>query len=259
MIQFYAPDIERTLTLPESDSQHCVRVLRMRAGDELEVIDGRGHRFRCSLVDAHSKHAAVEILERSDMPLGWTQQITVAVAPTKHLDRMEWMVEKLTEIGVNRIIPLLCRHSERKEIKVERLQKIAVSAMKQSLKAVLPQIDEMTPIRNVIPQLKGAQRFVAYCDDTVPRVSLARSYRPYGDAAVMIGPEGDFSPEEISEAIQEGWKPVTLGDNRLRIETAAIVGCDTFHILDQAHTPVSTDTNQPVTSAIQTDTNDTHP
>lgn len=234
MIQFYAPDIERTLTLPESDSQHCVRVLRMRAGDEVEVIDGRGHRFRCALADAHSKHAAVEILDRCDMPLSWQQQITVAVAPTKHLDRMEWMVEKLTEIGVNRIIPLLCRRSERKEIKVERLQKIAISAMKQSLKAVLPQIDEMTPIRNVIPQLREAQRFVAYCDDAVPRISLARSYQPHRDAAIMIGPEGDFSSEEIAAAITEGWQPVTLGDNRLRTETAAIVGCDTFHILDQA-------------------------
>ena len=144
MIQFYAPDIETTLTLPQSDSQHCVRVLRMQAGDELEVIDGHGHRFRCILVDAHSKHASVEILERTEMPLPWSQQITVAVAPTKHMDRMEWMVEKLTEIGVNRIVPLLCARSERKEIKVERLEKIAVSAMKQSLKSVLPQILPMT-------------------------------------------------------------------------------------------------------------------
>lgn len=233
MIQFFAPDIESTLTLPQSDSQHCVRVLRMQPGDELDVIDGRGHRFRCVLVDAHSKHASVEILERIDMPLCWPQQITVAVAPTKHMDRMEWMVEKLTEIGVNRIIPLLCQRSERKEIKTERLEKIAVSAIKQSLKSVLPEIMPMTSIRDVIHSFPEAQRFVAYCDPTIPRLNLCHEYQAGRDAVIMIGPEGDFSPEEINEALSSGWKPVTLGDNRLRTETAAIVGCDTFHIIDQ--------------------------
>lgn len=233
MIQFFAPDIESTHTLPQSDSQHCVRVLRMQPGDELDVIDGRGHRFRCVLADAHSKHATVEIIERIDMPLSWPQQITVAVAPTKHMDRMEWMVEKLTEIGVNRIIPLLCRRSERKEIKTERLEKIAVSAMKQSLKSVLPEITAMTPVKDVIRSYSDIQRFVAYCDPTIPRLNLCQQYQAGKDAIIMIGPEGDFSPEEIGEALDCGWKPVTLGDNRLRTETAAIVGCDTFHIIDQ--------------------------
>lgn len=233
MIQFFAPDIESTLTLPQSDSQHCVRVLRMQPGDELDVIDGRGHRFRCVLADAHSKHAAVEIIEKIDMPLCWSQQITVAVAPTKHMDRMEWMVEKLTEIGVNRIIPLLCRRSERKEIKTERLEKIAVSAMKQSLKSVMPEIYPMTPVREVINSFAEAQRFIAYCDPSIPRLNLSQVYQAVKDAVIMIGPEGDFSPEEIKAALDAGWKPVTLGDNRLRTETAAIVGCDTFHIIDQ--------------------------
>ena len=140
MILFYAPDIEQTLTLPESDSQHAIRVLRMKEGEEIAVIDGRGHRFICRIAAAHPKHASVVIDHVEAMPLSWPQSITIAVAPTKHIDRMEWLVEKLTEIGVNRIVPLLGRRSERKEIKVERLEKIAVSAMKQSLKAVLPQI-----------------------------------------------------------------------------------------------------------------------
>lgn len=233
MIQFFAPDIETTLTLPQSDSQHCVRVLRMQPGDELDVIDGRGHRFRCVLVDAHQKHAAVEIVERTDMPLCWQQEITVAVAPTKHMDRMEWMVEKLTEIGVNRIIPLLCRRSERKEIKTERLEKIAISAMKQSLKSVLPEICPMTPVHEVINSFTDAQRFMAYCDPSIPRLNLSQEYQAGKDAVIMIGPEGDFAPEEIKAALDAGWKPVTLGDNRLRTETAAVVGCDTFHIIDQ--------------------------
>lgn len=233
MIRFFAPEIETALRLPESDSQHAVRVLRMKEGEQIEVIDGQGHLFKCVLVDAHPKHAQIEILDRVDLPLSWSQQIAVAVAPTKHIDRMEWMVEKLTEIGVNRIIPLLCQRSERKEIKAERLRKIAVSAMKQSLKSVLPEISDMTPIRNVVNEFASWQRFVAYCDKDTPRRNLAQTYTPMTNAIVMIGPEGDFSPAEINATITAGWQPVTLGDNRLRTETAAVVACDTFHIIDQ--------------------------
>ena len=154
MIQFYAPDIAETLTLPESDSRHAVKVLRMTEGEELQVIDGRGNVYTCRLVDAHPKRAGVEIAECRRQPLPWSQQIVVAVAPTKHMDRMEWLVEKLTETGVNRIVPLLCDRSERREIKTERLEKIAVSAMKQSLKAVLPVIDPMTPLRQAVGGLQ---------------------------------------------------------------------------------------------------------
>lgn len=233
MIQFYAPDIERSLTLPESDSAHCVRVLRMREGDTLEVIDGLGHAFTCRLVAAHPKHASVTIIARRDMRLNWSQHITVGVAPTKHLDRMEWMTEKLTEIGVNSIVPLRCDRSERKELKTERLRKIAVSAMKQSLKAVLPDISEMTPLSEYLRTCRTSQRFIAYCDPSIPRRSLASLYRPEIDTAVIIGPEGDFSPDEIRLALDLGWQPVTLGPERLRTETAAIVAADTFHIIDQ--------------------------
>ncbi len=234
MIQFYAPDIRETLTLPESDSQHCVRVLRMQPGDMIEVIDGKGWSYTCRLVSAHSKHAMVEIVREQQAPLPWDNFITVAVAPTKHLDRMEWMTEKLVEIGVNRIVPLLCRHSERKEIKVERLQKIAVSAMKQSLKSVLPQIDEMTPIKKFIDSLpEGNDRFIAYCDRNIERNLLAKCYRSGHDTVIMIGPEGDFSPEEVEYAIKAGFRPVSLGDCRLRTETAAVTACDTCHIINQ--------------------------
>ncbi len=233
MIQFYAPDIQTTLTLPESDSQHAVKVLRLREGDTLDVIDGRGNRYSCRLVAAHPKHAAVEIVATEHVALYWEQHITVGVAPTKHLDRMEWMVEKLTEIGVNSIVPLLCDRSERKEIKVERLQKIAVAAMKQSLKAFLPKISPMTPIEAFLTECSANQRFIAYCDPAIPRHELVAKYRSRTDTAIIIGPEGDFSPREIEYALAGGWQPVTLGDNRLRTETAAIVACDTFHIIDE--------------------------
>ncbi len=233
MIRFYAPDIEQTLTLPESDSGHAVRVLRMRPGDELEVTDGRGKLYACRITDAHQRHVAVEILRCQNSPLCWPQEITMAVAPTKHLDRMEWMIEKLTEIGVNRIVPVLCNRSERREIKTERLEKIAVSAMKQSLKCTLPVIDAMTPLRQFLASCSAEQKFIAHCDSTSERKLLAREYRPRTSAAVLIGPEGDFDPAEVDGALKGGWMPVTLGDNRLRTETAAIVACDTFHIIDQ--------------------------
>jgi len=234
MIQFFAPDIETIPILPESDSQHCVRVLRMKPGEEIEVIDGKGYRYKCQLIDAHPKRASVEIIDRKPMPLSWRNNITIAVAPTKHLDRMEWMVEKLTEIGVNRIIPLLCRYSERKEIKIERLEKIAISAMKQSLKAVLPKIDQMTPFKDVILSNEYSQRFIAYCDQSIPRKLLSTEYQANSDAIILIGPEGDFSQEEISLALHNQYSPVSLGENRLRTETAAFVACDTFHIINQA-------------------------
>lgn len=234
MIQFYSPDIYHTLALPESDSKHCVRVLRMKEGDMVEVTDGKGHRYTCRLMDANPKGAAVEIVDVENIALPWSQRITVAVAPTKHLDRMEWLVEKLTEIGINRFVPLLCRHSERRELKTERLEKIAVSAMKQSLKAVLPQIDGMTPFESFVAACTSEQRFICYCSDDVERRSLACEYRPGKDVTIIIGPEGDFSPSEVKSAMDNGFMPVTLGDTRLRTETAALVACATCHVIDGA-------------------------
>lgn len=234
MIQFFAPDIATSPELPESDSRHAVRVLRMREGDELQVIDGKGRVYLCRLADAHPKHAAVEIISSSEVPLPWGQQLAVAVAPTKHMDRMEWLVEKMTEVGVNTIIPLLCDRSERREIKTERLEKIAVAAMKQSLKASLPAIMPMTPLREVVRMMPESQRMVAYCDPSIPRVDFAQSYRAGADTLILIGPEGDFSPQEIKLTLDSGFKPVTLGNNRLRTETAALYALSACHILDQS-------------------------
>ncbi len=235
MIRFYAPDIESELTLPESDSNHCVRVLRHEVGDTIEVVDGKGHEFTCKLLDKHSKHTAVEIVEKRSEILPWSNNIIIAVAPTKLMDRMEWMVEKLTEIGVNRIIPILCEHSERKEIKPERLEKIAVAAMKQSLKATLPIIDSMTPINKLIEDTKEfhGQKFVAYCDDVSDKELLAKAYRPGKDVIILIGPEGDFSSAEITRLLDTGFHTISLGDCRLRTETAALVACDSIQILNQ--------------------------
>lgn len=235
MIRFYAPDIATNPVLPEVESQHCVKVLRTQPGDMVEVVDGAGFLYRCRMVDPHPKRALVEVMERVGQPLSWSAQITIAIGPTKHMDRMEWLVEKLVEIGVNRIIPIRTCYSERKEIKQERLQKIAVSAMKQSLKAVLPEILPMTPISEVLTADYGSvQKFMAYCDPDIPRVGLVDAYTPGSDALILIGPEGDFSKEEINAALGNGFAPVTFGENRLRTETAALYGCTAIHVLNTA-------------------------
>lgn len=233
MIQFYSPDIETTLFLPESDSQHCCRVLRMQPGDNVTVVDGRGNRFLCRLTDNNPKRTRVEIVERQIVPPVWPNTITLMIGPTKHNDRMEWLVEKLVEIGINRIVPVKCRYSERKEIKRERLEKIAVSAMKQSLKATLPEVSEMLPLARAVKTFTASQRYVGYCDADTPRRLLAAEYKPNSDVILLIGPEGDFSHDEIQMLIGEGYIPVTMGDNRLRTETAALVGVTTFHVVNQ--------------------------
>lgn len=235
MIRFYAPDIDTTGLLPEGESGHAVRVLRRRPGDEVEAVDGKGTLFRCRLLDDNHRGAAVEIVERIAMPKVWKPYITVAVAPTKHADRMEWLVEKLVEIGIDRFVPLRCERSERKELKRERIEKIAVSAMKQSLKAVLPRIDDTVTLKNFLAEYAAspAQKFVGYCDADTPRRLLAKAYAPGSDVTLLIGPEGDFSPAEIEACLNAGFVPVTMGDNRLRTETAALVGADTIHIVNQ--------------------------
>ena len=234
MHRFFAPDIATTLTLPEEESRHCTRVLRLAEGDEIEVIDGAGMLYRCRIAMAHAKHCGVEIVDKQVVSPHWGTKIAIAVAPTKNLDRIEWMAEKCTEMGIDRITPLLCRHSERKVLKTDRLRKIVVAAMKQSLKAQLPLIDELTPIKAIIDEDFDGQRFIAYCDESLPRderKSLAQVYDPSRDALVMIGPEGDFDPREVDEALRAGFVPVTLGESRLRTETAALMAVATIHTI----------------------------
>lgn len=231
MIQFYAPDIEKTLTLPESDSGHAVRVLRMRSGDEMQVIDGKGNIFKCVLEDAHPKHVGVSIVDKQYLSNHWRCKIELAVAPTKHIDRMEWLVEKVVEIGVDRIIPLRCDRSERKEIKHERLQKIAVSAMKQSLKTVLPQVEEMMPIKIYLSENFNGLKYFCYCDSNIPRVIMSKDYRASQNVRILIGPEGDFSASEADYAQKSGYIPVSLGESRLRTETAGIFALTQIHTL----------------------------
>ncbi|MBR2378755.1 MAG: 16S rRNA (uracil(1498)-N(3))-methyltransferase [Bacteroidaceae bacterium] len=230
---FYTPDIAETLTLPEVESGHCVRVLRLVEGDEIGLIDGRGTFYRAAIDLAHNKRCKVRILEERSQPAHWVGPIEIAIAPTKNLDRMEWFTEKTTEMGVDAIVPLLCRFSERKELKVERIEKIAISAMKQSLKAVLPCIDEMTPFERYVREPFDGQKFIAHCYADEERKLLSQTYKAGSSARILIGPEGDFSPEEVSLAIENSYVPISLGASRLRTETAGVVACHTLHTLNE--------------------------
>lgn len=233
MHRFYAPDIESDNLLPEDEVRHCVRVLRLSEGERLEVVDGKGNLFVCRLVNADLRHCLVDIEDRQSLPAHWGCDISIAIAPTKNIDRLEWMVEKVVEMGVDRIIPVSCRYSERKVLKTERLHKIAVSAMKQSLKTRLPVVDELTPVENVLRAQYPGQRFIAYCDREFERRSFVKEYTKGGNVLVLIGPEGDFSKDEIRMAVDSGFMPVSLGESRLRTETAGVFACAAIHTINQ--------------------------
>lgn len=240
MIQFYIPDIEMLQVLPETESGHCVRVLRKQTGDEIVCVDGRGHRFRCRITEAHPKHCGIEVMESEEVPPHWGVDITLCFAPTKNLDRIEWMAEKCTELGIDTFVPVECRYSERRALKTERLNKILVSAMKQSLKAQLPELHEFTPVKQVLTDFDGilghsfkGQKFICYCSDEVERHEFVKEYHAGEDVAILIGPEGDFSTEEVKLALDHGWSPVTLGDSRLRTETAALTAVTFVHCINQ--------------------------
>ncbi len=232
MIIFYSPDIMTCPELPEEESGHVVRVLRHVEGDEIEVVDGNGTWYHCRITAAHHKHCGLEILS-SHPDQHWPYKVELAIGPTKNLDRMEWWLEKSVEMGLDRFTPLRCRFSERKEMKIERMRKIAISAMKQSLKATLPQIDEMTDIKRFVAEPFDGQKFIAHCMDDQPRQLLSHLVRKGCDVRILIGPEGDFSPEEVQLAIQNGYQPVSLGDQRLRTETAALVSVHTVHLINE--------------------------
>ena len=232
MIIFYCEDIETNPVLSEEDSAHAVRVLRHVEGDEVTVVDGKGRYFGCAITAAHPKHCGLQILAADD-ERHWPYSVQLAVAPTKNLDRMEWWLEKATEMGLDRFTPLKCRFSERKEIKTERMRKIAISAMKQSLKATLPQIDEMTDIKSFVQEPFDGQKFIAHCMKDEPRKLLTHEVCPGDNVRVLIGPEGDFSADEVALAIQNGYVPVSLGEQRLRTETAALAAVHTVHVINE--------------------------
>ncbi len=213
------------------ESGHCVRVLRLGEGSEILLTDGRGSFYEAVISRAHPKRCGVTILKSWRQPVPWSFNLHIAVAPTKNMDRMEWFVEKATEIGINAITCLNCRFSERREIKLARLEKILVSAMKQSQKATLPMLEEMVDFKRYVTTPFEGRKFIAHCEEG-EKPLLKQLYRPGENALILIGPEGDFSPEEIGLAQANGFEPISLGESRLRTETAALVACHTIHVLN---------------------------
>ncbi len=229
---FYAPDIATNPELPEEEANHCVRVLRLNEGDEILVTDGKGTFYKAAIRRANTKHCEISILENWRQPALWNFKLHIAVAPTKNMDRMEWFVEKATEIGIDTITCLNCRFSERKEVKTARLEKILVSAMKQSQKATLPRLNGMTDFKRFISEPFDGRKFIAHCEEE-EKPLLKHVYHPGENALILIGPEGDFSTEEIRLAEKNGFEAISLGESRLRTETAALVACHTIHVLNQ--------------------------
>lgn len=230
-IILYTPDILSNPELPAEEALHCVKVLRMKEGDEVLLTDGKGTFFEASIVQAHLKHCIVDIKKTIEYHKPWNFNLQIAFAPTKNMDRVEWFAEKAAEIGIDCFSPILCQFSERKEIKLPRIEKILVSAMKQSQKAILPQLNQLTSFSDFIKQDFEGRKFIAHCYDT-PKAELKATYRKGENVLIMIGPEGDFSEKEVEEAIAAGFEPVSLGQSRLRTETAALVACHTIHVLN---------------------------
>lgn len=240
---FYTPEIAQgKCELPPEESAHAVRVLRMKEDDELLLADGKGHFHLAHITLASQKHCCFQVDKSWDDHKLWQGNIHLAVAPTKNMDRMEWFAEKATEIGVDRISLLNCDNSERRVVKTERLEKIVVSAMKQSHKAFKPEVAAMQPFAQFIAQPWEGQKFIAHChtpeeladDESSIHLTdnnfLGDLLDAAGPSLVLIGPEGDFSIDEVNAALSLGFKPISLGKSRLRTETAALVAVHLMYL-----------------------------
>jgi 16S rRNA (uracil1498-N3)-methyltransferase len=230
---FYTPDIHGLrYTLNEGESAHAVRVLRLKAGDGITLVDGKGGWYRAQICEIHHKHCEVDILEHQTDYGKRPYRLHIGIAPTKNIDRFEWFIEKATEIGIDEITPLLCEHSERKQVNSERIQRIMTAAMKQSKKADLPQLNAITALGNwVETQGDAGCYYIAHCNESNLQ-SLKTAYRPGQTATIAIGPEGDFSMQEVTQALACGFKEISLGTSRLRTETAGIAACHSIYFMN---------------------------
>tara|TARA_Y100000768_G_scaffold385629_1_gene372148 strand:+ start:701 stop:1417 length:717 start_codon:yes stop_codon:yes gene_type:complete len=232
---FYTPEIEGDVfQLPKDESRHIIQVLRLKEQDTLMLSDGKGCLYEAEILEAHPKNCTVKIITKHQVGTARNYQLHMVVAPTKTNDRFEFFIEKAVEIGVDRITPVICEHSERKNNKSERLLRVAVSALKQSRKAVLPIIDEPIGLNQLLEEIaekNDAQKFIAHCEEDDEKLSLYNQLSEDASSVILlIGPEGDFSPEEIKQAKKAGCLPVSLGKSRLRTETAAIAACHTVNL-----------------------------
>ncbi len=222
---FYVPDASNCSELPTDEAKHAIRVLRLRAGDEIMLMDGKGTYYRAEVTLTQTHHCCYAIKEIMQQKMQWKGKVHLAIAPTKMMDRIEWMVEKAVEVGVDELSFLNCQFSERKVVKIPRLEKIVVSAAKQSRKAWMPQINEMVSFDKFLEVPWNGRKYIAHCYDEIPRSYLFDELRKSSDnqdAVVLVGPEGDFSVNEVRKAIANGFQSVHLGKSRLRTETAGL-------------------------------------
>lgn len=222
---FYVPDAAHAHELPADEASHAVKVLRLTAGDEMMLMDGQGNFYRAVVIVASNHHCMYDIQETLPQERPWQGHIHLVIAPTKLMDRTEWMVEKAVEIGVDEMTFLDCQFSERRVVKTQRLEKIAVSAMKQSRKAWKTEIHEMTSFNDFITTPRSGYQYITHCYEEVERSFLfeqMKTLAPTEDVTILIGPEGDFSIDEVRNAIGKGYQSVHLGSSRLRTETAGL-------------------------------------
>jgi 16S rRNA (uracil1498-N3)-methyltransferase len=229
---FYTPDIVSGIySLNAEESRHCKTVLRLEEGDTVYLTDGRGALFTCRITDSKSKQVIVEVVSRQDDYGRRNYYLHLAVAPTKNIDRFEWFIEKATEIGIDEITPLICEHSERRKLRIDRIYKVVTSAVKQSLKAYHPVINELKEFKQFIAEPRKGQLFIAHLEEKDP-VRLLEVYQKGSDVTILVGPEGDFSDYEMASALTSGYQCVSLGNSRLRTETAAIVACHSISLFN---------------------------
>jgi len=229
---FYTPDISGNIyTLNEEESHHCMKALRLKKDSVIHLTDGKGDLFKCIIIADDHKRCTVRIEETIKEFGKRNYAVHLAVAPTKNSDRFEWFLEKATEIGVDEITPLICEHSERTKLKTDRIQKVMISAMKQSLKAYLPKLNEQCMFTEFMKKdFSGMKSIASYNENNS---SLKALYPKGSDVLMLIGPEGDFSNKEIDLAKECNFTAVNLGDSRLRTETAAVVACHTINLMNE--------------------------
>lgn len=232
---FYHPDILKTsedIPFSKEESRHIVRVLRKKEGDTLHITDGKGNLYISEIIHANDKRCLVRVISVEAKPKHWNYHLHIAIAPTKLNDRMEWFLEKATEIGIDEITPVICEHSERRHIKSERMEKVILSAMKQSLKCDLPVFNEPIKFKDFVGKKNWDLGLIAHCEEGQKK--QLGSFLPFHKKLmILIGPEGDFSAQEIELALKNELKPIGLGESRLRTETAGIVACNTVSILNE--------------------------
>jgi 16S rRNA (uracil1498-N3)-methyltransferase len=225
---FYTPDLEAQshYTLNEEESRHCNKVLRLSIGDQVFLVDGRGGLYEASIQSETKRNVTLLITKTTKEYQKRNHHLHIAVAPTKNIDRLEWFLEKATEIGIDEITPIICERSERKIVKEDRLQKVITSAVKQSLQAYHPVLNPAITFEQLLKQKSTAEhKLIAHCIDDAQRQFLKELINPHRSNLILIGPEGDFSPQEITLALEQEFMPVTLGNTRLRTETAALAAC----------------------------------